>query len=154
MRVVRDLLASDAIGLVVLDFDGRICEWSPGATKIFGWTDAEVIGSLPDFLMTSECWAAHRTAMRRLDDDPKQHEQTLAIDGWCYSKEEGWVPVHIVVAGFHNHVDYYHIALFSRRADFRQMPTMPQPESHVRPVNPPTSKPQPRLPGIYHAFTD
>ncbi len=41
----RSLLASSPVALFTLDQEGRVQSWNPAAEEIFGWTEAEAVGS-------------------------------------------------------------------------------------------------------------
>lgn len=154
IHVMDELLSSETLGLVILGVDGRIIEWNPGAVKIFGWEAHEVMGSEINFLMPPAVYKLHCSAMARLDVDPPRHKEMISVEAWGYTKAGDWIPVHVVVTGFHDTIGYYHIALISKAGDYRRMPLMAKPakDAEVPPL--PEPGPVPNLPGIYHPFQD
>jgi PAS domain-containing protein len=149
--VVNELLASDETAIVILTPDDRICEWSPGAEKLFGWTTKEVIGSPPNFLMSAGSWAAHQRAFAESAKLSADHSVIAAHDCWAFTKDKGPLAVHFVVAPFKDHVGYYHMAIMSKETDFKKIVIATKPDpGEVPPV--PAPAPLPPEPGIYHAF--
>ncbi|MBV8134092.1 MAG: PAS domain S-box protein [Deltaproteobacteria bacterium] len=50
----------------VMDGAGMVIQWSPQAEKLFGWTDAEAIGSrLSELIIPERNRAAHEAGLRR-----------------------------------------------------------------------------------------
>lgn len=56
-------ISLDAI--VAVDEGGRITLWNPAAGRIFGYSDAEAVGSPVDIIMPEEYREAHRGGMER-----------------------------------------------------------------------------------------
>ena len=151
MHVVRELLATDTQALVVLSPEGRIVEWSPGATSIFGWTLSEVGGSYPDFLMTPDVWHKHCAKLLEMQHGQMDPRRVSAIDCWAIAKGDQLVQVHVVVSSFHDGIGYYHIALISRIEDFRRLASSPKPTGPIVSVLP-HPEPIKAEPGIYTPF--
>ena len=65
----RALIDGSPVAIVDFDFEGRVRSWNAGATEIFGWTEAEVIGPhQPD-----------RAARRRAGVLPRRTSQRIAL---------------------------------------------------------------------------
>jgi len=153
MTVVRELLADDSQGLVVLSPDGRIIEWSPGATEIFGWTLSEVMGSYPDFLIPPKLWELHKAKIEARQFGKTDPHKVSSVECWAMTKSGKLVQVHVVVSSFRDHVGYNHIAIISKVEDYKRLPTMPKPtEIGDMPV------PHPQVievaPGVYSPFSE
>jgi PAS domain S-box-containing protein len=58
--------------LVMLDVDGRVIEWSSGAERLMGWTEAEALGQPASFFFTPE---------DRGKDAPAQEQRRAVRDG-------------------------------------------------------------------------
>jgi len=43
---LQGIVKSSPLGVIVLDFDGKVAMWNPIAERIFGWTEKEIIGQL------------------------------------------------------------------------------------------------------------
>ncbi len=46
-RTLEALISASPAGIYVLDPEGRVTLWNPAAERIFGWTEAEVVGRPP-----------------------------------------------------------------------------------------------------------
>jgi PAS domain S-box-containing protein len=53
----RALISSSPVAIVALDAAGRVESWNPAAERIFGWTEAEVVGD-----RSRRCWHASSAA--------------------------------------------------------------------------------------------
>ena len=133
MQVLRDMIATTRYGFVVLNPEGKIVEWGPGAERLFGWMSAEVIGSPPDFLMPEKFRIAHELAMKKENYDFSR--SLIEVDCWAYHKNGQLIPIHIVAASFRNHRGFYHVALFTPSDQVRQLQT-PKPEDKKPPPLP------------------
>jgi PAS domain S-box-containing protein len=60
----RALFESAPLGVLSFDPKGRITSWNPGAEKIFGYSEVEVIGK-PSPVVPSELLADHRSLLQR-----------------------------------------------------------------------------------------
>lgn len=63
----RTLIASSPLAIVVVDPEANVRLWNPAAEKLFGWSEAEVLGRGVPFVsddMQPECMACRDTAMR------------------------------------------------------------------------------------------
>lgn len=150
-QVMRDMLASDDMALIILLPDGRICEWNAGAEKLLGWTEKEVIGAVPDFLMAPDVWAKHVEVFK----GPPPTTPVTCVDsrnGWMFPKNGDAVPVHLALARFKNHVGYYSMALIAKLQSADGVSTPRPTRTAKQPV--PTPIDVPSLPGIYHAFSE
>ena len=63
--------ASDAI--IATDADGRITFWNPGATRIFGFTSEEAVGSSLDLIIPENLRVRHWTAYNRVMATGESH---------------------------------------------------------------------------------
>lgn len=63
--------ASDAI--IATDADGRITFWNPGATRIFGFTSEEAIGSSLDLIIPENLRARHWAGYHRVMATGESH---------------------------------------------------------------------------------
>ncbi len=43
----KELLRQSPLAITVVDLDGRVLMWSPEAERLFGWSEAEVVGRTP-----------------------------------------------------------------------------------------------------------
>jgi PAS domain S-box-containing protein len=109
-QVFRDMIASTNYGLIVLDPDGLIYEWGPGAERIFGWQATEVLGKDPQFLMPEVFRAPHRYAVGKISHDLSR--SLLELNCWAIHKDGSVIPVHFVASSIRNHRGFYHAALF------------------------------------------
>jgi PAS domain S-box-containing protein len=69
---ITGLLSATGYGIVALDRDHKIVEWSDGATKLFGWTKEEAIGTDAKFLMPPELLPVHHAAFAKAIVNPKR----------------------------------------------------------------------------------
>ena len=151
MQVVREMLASDEVAIIIMTPDDRICEWSPGATRLFGWTEKEVLGSEPSFLMSKKSWEAHQAAFAAHTKIAHTDKMIIAHDCYAFAKDGSVVPAHFIVAPFKDNVGYYHLAIMSKEVDFKRLNVVTKPTpGEVPPL--PAPQPLPPLPGIYHPF--
>ena len=51
---LQQIIAESPMGILVLNEEGRVLQWNPAATEIFGWTEPEVIGRIPPFTKGQE----------------------------------------------------------------------------------------------------
>ena len=153
MQVVRELLADDSQGIVVLAPSGRIIEWSPGATAIFGWTLSEVAGSYPDFLMPPELWKRHEAKLAARASGKVDPHRVSSVICWAITKTNELVQVHVVVSSFRNHVGYNHIAIIAKQDNYVRLADTPKPTDLSKIPKPcPTVVELP--PGVYTPFTE
>jgi Amt family ammonium transporter len=59
------LILTAPVGVVVLDHEGNLRRWNPGAERMFGWTEAEVLGK-PLPYVPSNLIEEHRTLRQRV----------------------------------------------------------------------------------------
>ena len=43
-RYARILQSASETAIITLDIDGTVTGWSPGAAKVLGWSEAEMLG--------------------------------------------------------------------------------------------------------------
>jgi PAS domain S-box-containing protein len=58
-RLAKALLDSQADAIIATDRDGLITAWNPGATRIFGFTEAEARGRSLDIIVPEHLRARH-----------------------------------------------------------------------------------------------
>lgn len=138
-QLFRDMIATTDHGLIIINPDGRIVEWGPGAEKIFGWKADEVTGSKLDFLMGPAAWKTHSAAIEARKDAPYAHRSLVTVSCWAFCKDGSKVNVHVVVSSFKNHIGYYHVGLITREENVRSAGVLPPPGPDSCP---PAPKPQ------------
>jgi PAS domain S-box-containing protein len=62
---VGEIVHSTPLAIIVLDMDGRVALWNPGAEHVFGWTAEEAIGRPPPFI-TEEVRAEYEVNIQRV----------------------------------------------------------------------------------------
>ena len=75
-EILRAILGSGSDGLVLLDTQGRILEWSAGAQRIYGYTAAEILGASISHLHPS-LETPLRLDAPRLSTDLERGESTI-----------------------------------------------------------------------------
>jgi PAS domain S-box-containing protein len=64
--ILRDVIASVPLAIIVFDLQGRVCLWSSAAERMFGWSEAEVLGRPAPFIpdgRRDECAACIEAAL-------------------------------------------------------------------------------------------
>jgi diguanylate cyclase (GGDEF)-like protein/PAS domain S-box-containing protein len=61
----RSLAEAALDAIVVVDAENRVRFWSTGAVRMFGWSEAEMLGAPPDRIVPEALRAAHRAGLRR-----------------------------------------------------------------------------------------
>lgn len=66
---------------IVIDADGHVVLWNPGAEQLFGWTTAEMVGQTLERIMPRHHWQAHQAALARLreGESPRLMGQVLRL---------------------------------------------------------------------------
>lgn len=57
--IARSLVASESQAVIASDREGKIVLWNPGATRIFGFAEAEAIGQSLDIIVPEPFRARH-----------------------------------------------------------------------------------------------
>lgn len=72
---LSDTIIRSAIGFAIISFDlaGRVTSWNEGARRIFGWTEAEMLGVSAEQIFTPEDVANGRPATEMRDALTKGH---------------------------------------------------------------------------------
>jgi PAS domain S-box-containing protein len=81
-------MAPDAV--VVIDFEGKIVSWNPGARDIFGYEEHETIGTNVTTLMPERYRKKHEAGMKRLRDmgEARLIGKTVTLHGLCKDGSE------------------------------------------------------------------
>ena len=98
----RTIIDSVLDAVVGMDQSGRIIEWNSGATEIFGWTKADVLGQrLSDIIIPEEYREAHREGIKRFLETGEGHIvnkrfeiEALHRDGHVFSIELAIISVY------------------------------------------------------------
>ena len=130
LQIVSDMVSAAGHSMVVLDPQGRICEWSDSMEALVGWTWDDVKGSTPEFLMAEIYRGRHQANYDVALQKPGQ-QALAAIDCWVYKKDGTLIPVHISVVTFQNHHGKYAIALFSDPMKIVRVNLAPKPDEHA-----------------------
>ena len=70
------------VGIILLDADGKITDWSDGAARLFGFSRDEIIGDAPDRLYPSEANAAASAELERA-----RAQGSTSVDQWMLKKD-------------------------------------------------------------------
>lgn len=83
--------------IIATDTEGRVTDWNPGATRIFGWTSAEILGETADMVFTAEDRTQGRPAAemrcaleKGRADDERWHQRK---DGSCFWADGEMTPL-------------------------------------------------------------
>lgn len=81
-------MAPDAV--VVVDFEGKIVAWNPGARDVFGYEEHEAIGANVTTLMPERYRKKHEAGMKRLRDlgEARLIGKTVTLHGLCKDGSE------------------------------------------------------------------
>ncbi len=60
----RDALLQSGSAVVVVDYNGRIEQWSEGAENMYGWTESEAVGYGLGFVIPAEMREDHMVSFR------------------------------------------------------------------------------------------
>ncbi|ARJ67355.1 signal transduction protein [Magnetospirillum sp. ME-1] len=96
-RLVMDS-ASDA--LVVIDAEGRIVSWNRGATLMFGYESAEVMGQNVSLLMPDYMRERHDAILAGIRDSADHQIDTMPREQPAQRKDGSLFPVEVTLAGF------------------------------------------------------
>ncbi|MGH3358115.1 MAG: PAS domain-containing protein [Nocardioidaceae bacterium] len=77
----------DAHAVVVADTGGTITRWSDGATRLFGWSESEAVGTSLDLLVPERLREAHWAGFRRAMRDPKINDLAADLPVRCSDGE-------------------------------------------------------------------
>ncbi len=64
MQTLSALIQASPLGIMAVDFDGRLRMWNPAAERIFGWQKSEVLGRLIP-AASLENWELYETIRKR-----------------------------------------------------------------------------------------
>lgn len=87
---LRKLVEAAPDAVVVIDFEGKIVAWNPGALDIFGYEEHEVIGANVTTLMPERYRKKHEAGMKRLRDlgEARLIGKTASLHGLCKDGSE------------------------------------------------------------------
>jgi PAS domain S-box-containing protein len=63
--ILEAILETSAEAIVATDRDGNVIFWNPGATRVFGFTDAEALGSSLDLIIPERLRPRHWEGFRK-----------------------------------------------------------------------------------------
>ena len=92
----RAVYSAAPVAAVSVDLEGRVTSWSPGAERMFGWTEAEVLG-LRYPIVADEGWDEYLRSLSQAASG--RHLQ--AVDARRRHKDGSWVDVSLSVAPLH-----------------------------------------------------
>lgn len=107
------------VALIVVDAYGRIIQWGPGATVIFQFTDAEVLGRLIEDVVIppGATRLMHAAAIKRIQEGhrPKMLGKAVALEG--ITKGGELVPITLTLEGWRDPIAHawYFGAMIVRR---------------------------------------
>lgn len=80
---LRKLVETAPDAVVVIDFDGKIVAWNPGAREIFGYEEHEAIGANVTLLMPERYRRGHELGLKRLREkgEPRLIGKTVELHG-------------------------------------------------------------------------
>lgn len=86
----RSLQESAPDGIVIADGEGRIIDWNPGASEIFGYDRPEILGRRIERLMPERHKEQHRAGMKRISQKEKGRllGNTVELEGVRKGGEE------------------------------------------------------------------
>lgn len=74
--------------IIVIDDLGKVVDWNPEATKLFGWSSEEAIGQeLSEMIIPVEFREAHRRGMHRFLTTGESSILGISIDLWANKKD-------------------------------------------------------------------
>ncbi|MDH3770850.1 MAG: PAS domain S-box protein [Nitrospirota bacterium] len=87
---LRKLVETAPDAVVVVDFEGKIVAWNPGARDIFGYEEHEVIGANVTTLMPERYRKKHEAGMKRLRNlgETRLIGKTASLHGLCKDGSE------------------------------------------------------------------
>jgi PAS domain S-box-containing protein len=87
---LRKLVETAPDAVVVVDFEGKIVAWNPGARDIFGYEEHEVIGANVTTLMPERYRKKHEAGMKRLRNlgEARLIGKTASLHGLCKDGSE------------------------------------------------------------------
>jgi PAS domain S-box-containing protein len=62
---LETVIRQSPLAVVTLDLEGKVQSWNPGAAKLFGWTEAEVLGATPPVILDDVPRGDERQALRK-----------------------------------------------------------------------------------------
>lgn len=82
-EVLRKLVETAPDAVVVIDVDGKILAWNPGAQRMFGYADSDAIGMNVTALMPERYRQAHQAGLERFvsTGEARLIGKTLALHG-------------------------------------------------------------------------
>jgi PAS domain S-box-containing protein len=101
--------ANDAI--VIADGAGKILDWNRGASRIFGYTEAEAVGQPLTLLLPPRYHERHRDGMQRLQAGGEPHVvgQTIELDG--QRKDGSEFPLELSLAEWSTAADRFYTGI-------------------------------------------
>lgn len=93
---LRAVYASAPMAAVSVDLEGRVTSWSPGAERMFGWTEAEVLGRRYPTVADDDWGEYKHSLLETVSGHPLQ-----AVDTRRRHRDGSWVDVSLSAAPLH-----------------------------------------------------
>lgn len=116
LQMMRDVIATTDCAFIVVDKNGYIVEWGPGAETLFGWKQDEVWGSTLSFLVAGPDKSKYITSLYNPPAQIGVAYRLTAMDCWMLRKDGVVLPVHVIASMFVDEVGTYYVALMSIRS--------------------------------------
>jgi PAS domain S-box-containing protein len=101
IRLQRKLLESAAESILITDMEHHVVYWNQGAERLYGWTEAEVIGKLPQIFLETIYPESRENIRRqlkqnghwhgRLERKRKDGRRIVIESSWAVDKEAGYI---------------------------------------------------------------
>ncbi|MBI4484326.1 MAG: PAS domain S-box protein, partial [Acidobacteria bacterium] len=96
-EMLREVIQTSPLAIIALDLEGRVKSWNPGAERIFGWSESEVIG-----LPTPTIPENQRAEFRAMLEEQRQGAPRTAWEMRCLKKDGSLVDVSLWTAPLHD----------------------------------------------------
>jgi PAS domain S-box-containing protein len=90
---LETIVSSSPAAIILVDLDGTVRLWNPAAERIFGWTEAEVLGR-PNPIIPGASWAEFRENLQRMECG----EPLMVLEARRQTKEQGIIDVAVYAA--------------------------------------------------------
>lgn len=102
-RQWQEIVQHSDTAFIVCDVDGKIVQWSEGATVLFGWRETEAVGADLSILIPPGRYAIHEDGFRKTETrDKLENGEVLQVVGYMIDRCGNVLEVHVRVVAVVN----------------------------------------------------